>query len=96
LTTTWTTGGHAQSASQRCSNAGATSVALVVIGRHIRLDYEPVKDSGEKCGDLLKRFQSRSIGRLAPFTILADGRALEGVVPNGSPRLSATSGARHY
>lgn len=53
LDDTWTTGGHAQSASQALLNAGSTKVALVVIGRHIRRDYEPVRDSGETCGSLL-------------------------------------------
>lgn len=53
LDDTWATGGHAQSASQALLNAGSTKVALVVIGRHIRRDYEPVRDSGETCGDLL-------------------------------------------
>jgi hypothetical protein len=28
-------------------------LALVVIGRHIRRDFEPVQDGGETCGDLL-------------------------------------------
>jgi predicted amidophosphoribosyltransferase len=53
LDDTWATGGHAQSASQALLQAGASKVALVVIGRHIRPDYEPVRDSGETCRDLL-------------------------------------------
>lgn len=53
LDDTWASGGHAQSAAQALITAGAREVALVVIGRHIRRDYEPVRDSGETCGDLL-------------------------------------------
>lgn len=53
LDDTWATGGHAQSAAYALTAAGAPKVALVVIGRHVRRDFEPVKDSGETCGDLL-------------------------------------------
>jgi len=53
LDDTWTTGGHAQSASRALLEAGATNVALVVIGRHIRRDFEPVNGTGKKCGHLL-------------------------------------------
>lgn len=53
LDDTWTSGGHAGSAAQVLLEAGAAKVALVVIGRHIRRDYEPVKDSGKTCGALL-------------------------------------------
>lgn len=54
LDDTWTTGGHAQSAARALLEAGASTVALVVIGRHIRADYEPVDGSGVTCGDLLR------------------------------------------
>ena len=53
LDDTWTTGGHARSASHALLGAGATKVALAVIGRHINGDYEPVKGSGESGSDLL-------------------------------------------
>lgn len=53
LDDTWTTGGHARSASATLRAAGASEVALVVIGRHIRPEYEPVDGSGETCGKLL-------------------------------------------
>lgn len=53
LDDTWATGGHAQSAAYALTAAGAEKVALVVIGRHIRPEYEPVKGSGETCEDLL-------------------------------------------
>lgn len=53
LDDTWTSGGHAQSAAHALTGAGAQKVALVVIGRHVRRDYEPVQGSGESCGDIL-------------------------------------------
>jgi predicted amidophosphoribosyltransferase len=53
LDDTWTSGGHAQSAAHALTEAGAQKVALVVIGRHVRRDYEPVQGSGESCGDIL-------------------------------------------
>lgn len=53
LDDTWTTGGHARSASHSLVAAGAATVSLVVIGRHVSRDYEPAKGSGESCGDLL-------------------------------------------
>jgi predicted amidophosphoribosyltransferase len=52
LDDTWATGGHAQSAAHALTAAGVQKVALVVIGRHVRRDFEPVKGSGENCGDL--------------------------------------------
>lgn len=52
LDDTWATGGHAQSAASALVVAGAQKVALVAIGRHVRPEYEPVKGSGEDCGDL--------------------------------------------
>lgn len=54
LDDTWATGGHAQSAAHALVTAGAQKVALVVIGRHIRPEYEPISDSGKTCGDLLE------------------------------------------
>lgn len=36
---TWTTGNHAQSASTALKVAGAGSVAVVVLGRHLNIDY---------------------------------------------------------
>ncbi|HET9153542.1 MAG TPA: hypothetical protein VFN85_05460 [Solirubrobacterales bacterium] len=55
LDDTWVTGGHARSASYALKAAGVDKVGLVVIGRHMRRDYEPVKDSGTTCGDLLDK-----------------------------------------
>jgi len=52
LDDTWVTGGHARSAASALRRAGAQKVASVVIGRHLRREYEPVSDSGETCGDL--------------------------------------------
>jgi predicted amidophosphoribosyltransferase len=54
---TWTTGGHAQSAACELKAAGARTVALVVLGRHIRRDWEPQPGvtNGEKL-DGLKPF----------------------------------------
>lgn len=54
LDDTWTTGSSARSASHALREAGASTVALVVIGRHIRPEYEPVEGSGDTCGDLLE------------------------------------------
>lgn len=53
LDDTWATGDHAQSAAYALTAAGAQKVALVVIGRHVRRDFEPVRGSGETCGDIL-------------------------------------------
>lgn len=47
---TWARGGHAQSAAYTLREAGASKVALVVIGRHLRRDWE-VSD-GVTSGDL--------------------------------------------
>lgn len=49
---TWTTGGHAQSAGAALKAGGAGAVGLVVIGRHVRRSWEPVK-GGPTSGDLL-------------------------------------------
>jgi adenine/guanine phosphoribosyltransferase-like PRPP-binding protein len=51
LDDTWTTGGHAQSAAAALRAAGARKVALVVIGRHLRRDWEVVI-GGPTCGEL--------------------------------------------
>jgi len=58
LDDTWATGGHAQSAAYALTAAGAQKLALVVIGRHVRRDFEPVQDSGETCGDLIDALPS--------------------------------------
>jgi predicted amidophosphoribosyltransferase len=58
LDDTWTSGGHAQSAPHALTGAGAQKVALAVIGRHVRRDYEPVRGSGETCGDILDALPS--------------------------------------
>jgi predicted amidophosphoribosyltransferase len=59
LDDTWASGGHAQSAALALRNAGTRTVALVVIGRHLRRDWEVVM-GGPTCGelfdDLPKRF----------------------------------------
>jgi predicted amidophosphoribosyltransferase len=54
---TWAAGGHAQSAGAALYAGGASRVALVVIGRHIRPDWRPVSDgptSAEILADLPK------------------------------------------
>lgn len=58
LDDTWTTGGHAQSAAHALLAAGAEKVALIVIGRHIRREYEvtPDKTAGELLDDLPEAF----------------------------------------
>lgn len=48
---TWTTGGHAQSAAHALHRAGASRIGLVVIGRHVRPEWEPTP--GETCADRL-------------------------------------------
>lgn len=53
LDDTWVTGGHAQSAAHALRAAGASKVACVVIGRHVRPEFEPISGSGDTCGDLL-------------------------------------------
>lgn len=49
---TWATGGHALSAASALRDAGARTVALVVIGRHVNRGWEPVV-GGPTCGELL-------------------------------------------
>lgn len=48
---TWATGGHAQSCAAALRAAGASTVALVVIGRHLRRDWRPVP-GGPTCGEI--------------------------------------------
>jgi hypothetical protein len=45
LDDTWTTGGHAQSAAHALLAGGASKVALVMIGRHVRRGYELTPDT---------------------------------------------------
>jgi predicted amidophosphoribosyltransferase len=54
LDDTWATGGHAQSAAYALTAAGVQKMALVAIGRHVRPEFEPVRGSGETCGDILE------------------------------------------
>lgn len=49
---TWTAGGRAQSAAYTLRTAGARTIALVVIGRHLRPEWEVTP--GTTCGDLFK------------------------------------------
>ena len=51
---TWTQGRSAQSAAYALKQAGADSVALVVLGRHIDPGWEPEYGTGVTCADLLK------------------------------------------
>jgi len=50
---TWTTGANAQSAAAALRHAGAGSIALVVIGRHIKRDWE---DNAERLRALPRPF----------------------------------------
>ena len=49
---TWTAGGHAQSACAALLAGGATTVGLIVIGRHVRREWEVVV-GGPTSGELL-------------------------------------------
>ncbi|MGV9760775.1 hypothetical protein ACWDUC_33855 [Streptomyces tricolor] len=51
---TWTTGNHAQSAAAALKAAGAGSVAIVVLGRHLNIDYGNTADHVEEAR--LRRF----------------------------------------
>ena len=51
LDDTWTRGGHAQSAATALRRAGASAVGLMVIGRHVRPEWEV---AGKTCQELLK------------------------------------------
>lgn len=55
---TWASGGHAQSAGAALREAGAGPVATVVIGRHIRPDWEITEgvSSGDRFNELPKSF----------------------------------------
>jgi predicted phosphoribosyltransferase len=55
---TWAAGGHAQSAAFTLRSAGAGRVALVVIGRHVRRNYEIRVDDtvGDRLDALPKAF----------------------------------------
>jgi predicted amidophosphoribosyltransferase len=54
---TWTTGGHAQSAAHALGRAGASDVALVVIGRHLNPEWEVAgKTSADLFEELPKPF----------------------------------------
>jgi len=53
---TWATGGHAQSGGTALHAAGARSIGLVVIGRHVRPDWRPVAD-GPTCSQILSELQ---------------------------------------
>jgi hypothetical protein len=50
---TWTRGASAQSAAAALVAAGATRVALVVLGRHIDPDWRVVQDQPRTCGDVI-------------------------------------------
>lgn len=59
LDDTWVSGGHAQSACASLKGAGASIVALVVIGRHVQRNWEVVpggSTSGEALDTLPRRF----------------------------------------
>ncbi|WP_330338521.1 hypothetical protein [Streptomyces sp. NBC_00557] len=51
---TWATGNHAQSAAAALKAAGAGSVAIVVLGRHLNIDYGNTADHVEQAR--LRRF----------------------------------------
>lgn len=55
---TWAAGGHAQSAAHALRAAGAQTVALIVIGRHVRPEWEisPGEHSGDRLEALPKIF----------------------------------------
>jgi hypothetical protein len=50
---TWTRGASAQSAAAALDAAGATRVALVVLGRHIDPDWRLTQDGSRTCGDVV-------------------------------------------
>lgn len=53
LDDTWTAGGHAQSAAMSLVSAGASTVALVVIGRHVKPEWRPVQGEEKTSKDYL-------------------------------------------
>jgi predicted amidophosphoribosyltransferase len=56
LDDTWTTGGHAQSAAHALREAGASKIALVVVGRYLRPDWPA--GEGETCETRVARLIS--------------------------------------
>lgn len=56
---TWASGGHAHSAATALKTVGATVVALIVIGRHIRPDWNVTESetSGDLLGKLPRQFE---------------------------------------
>jgi hypothetical protein len=48
LDDTWTTGASAQSAAMALRRAGASSIATVVLGRHINPEFEPLWGTGPR------------------------------------------------
>lgn len=52
---TWTSGASAQSAAAALRTAGASRIALIVLGRHIQPAWEPTYGSGVTNADVLKR-----------------------------------------
>ena len=52
LDDTWTRGGHADSADYTLQRAGAGSIGLVVVGRHLRPEWEVTP--GRTCSDIFK------------------------------------------
>lgn len=54
---TWTGGGHAQSAAHALRSAGARSIGLLVLGRHLRPDWEVT--AGVTCADLYAQLPKR-------------------------------------
>jgi predicted amidophosphoribosyltransferase len=55
---TWTRGGHAQSAGHALRDAGAAAIGFVVIGRHVRREWEIDADetTGDRLDDLPREF----------------------------------------
>lgn len=56
---TWVTGGHAQSAACAAREAGALCVALVVIGRHVRPEWDVGEDVPETCRERMQKLPRR-------------------------------------
>ena len=59
LDDTWTAGGHAQSAAHTLLAAGASKVALVVIGRHVSVNSTYQVEPGKTVGDVLDALPKR-------------------------------------
>jgi len=58
LDDTWAGGGHAQSAANALRSAGARTVALVVIGRHLKREWQITRD-GPTCGDVFDQLPKK-------------------------------------